>query len=151
MPQIMEGQALDPGRLADSLEGLGDRIGAHGPHAPIDAPGELIQDPQRRRGERHPPWRPGLRLWDQEDSRLTVQVVPAHGRDLPASHGGFDGPGDEGADLAAVGVGGGQEAREFVGDEAAGPPARKFGALALHEVHRVRQGFHAPGGAGGVE
>lgn len=46
-------------------------------------------------------------------------MVLAHSRDLPAVHGGFDGPGDEKACLAAVGGGGGQEAGLLIADEAA--------------------------------
>ena len=158
MPQVVEGQALNVGGLADPLEGLGDRIGAHivgrmayAPHPAIDTPGQDVQDAQGRRGKRHPPGRPGLRFRDQEYPGLTVQVVPAHGRDLPATHGGLDGPGDEGAYLATVGVGGGQEAGEFVVDEATVAATREFGTLALDEVHGVRQGLHSPCGARGVE
>ena len=151
MAQIMEGQAFNTGGLADPLEGLGDRIGADAPHPAIDAPWQPVQDPQRRRGERHPPGRAGLRFRYQQHPGLTVQVVPAHGRNLPTTHGGFDGPGDEGAYLAAVGRRGGQEAGEFVVDEATVAATREFGTLALDEVHGVRQGLHSPCGARGVE
>ncbi|MHB1633586.1 hypothetical protein [Acidiferrobacter thiooxydans] len=78
-------------------------------------------------------------------------MVPAHRRDLPATHGGFDRPGDEGAGLAPVGVGGGQEAREFVADQAAVAAAGELGALAPDKFHGVTQGLHTPGGAGDVE
>ena len=149
MAQIMEGQALDTGRLADSLEGLGDGIGAHTPYPAIEAPGDLIQDRQRGCGKRHPPRCPGLRFRDQEYPGPAVQVVPAHGRDLPATHGGFDGPCDEGADLAAVGMGGGEEAREFVVDEAAGAAIWELG-LADH-LYGVRERRHAPFSAGDIE
>ena len=157
MPQVMEGQSLDAGGLADPLEGLGDRIGAHAPHPAIDAPGDLVQDSQCRRGERHPPGRPGLRLGDQQDARLPVQVVPAHGRDLPAAHGGFDRPGDDVGDTDArmgarvISQCGCQEAGLLVADQAAVASTGELGALALDEIHGVRQGLHAPGGAGDVE
>ena len=105
-----KGQALDPGGLTDPLEGLGDRIGTHTPHPAIEAPGQPVQGRQRRRRERHPPRRPGLRLGDQKHPGLAVQVVPAHGGGLPAAHGGLDGPGNEGADFTAICVSGGQEA-----------------------------------------
>ena len=42
MPQIVERQALDTGGLADPLEGLGDRVGAHGPYPTIEAPWQTV-------------------------------------------------------------------------------------------------------------
>ena len=56
-----------------------------------------------------------------------------------------------GAGLAPVGVGGGQEAREFVADQAAVAAAGELGALATDKFHGVTQGLHTPGGAGDVE
>ena len=41
----------------------------------------------------------------------------AHGADLSAAHSGFDGPG-EGADLATIGLGGGQEAGLLIANQA---------------------------------
>ena len=95
----------------------------------------------------HPPGRPGLRFRNQEHPGLiapriggAVQVFPAHGGDLSATHGGFDGRAQwrpEGA--------------RFVGDEAAGAGTGELGALTLDEVHGICQGgLHAPGRAGRV-
>ena len=164
MPQVVEGQALDTSRLTDLLEGLGDRIGAHisgrmayAPYPAIDTPGQDVQDAQGRRGKRHPPGRPGLRFRDQEYPGLTVHVVPAHGRDLPATHGGLDGPDDDIGDTdprmraRVIGLCGRQEASLLIADQAAVTSTGELGALALDEVYGVRQGLHAPGGAGGIE
>ena len=151
MPQVVESQALDVGGLADPLEGLGDRVRAHSPYPAIDTSGQDVQNAQGGCGERHPARRPGLRLGDQENSRLTVHVFPTHGRDLPAAHGGLDRPGNDRANLPAVGLRGGEKAREFVVHQAPVAALGEFGALALDEVQRVRQGLHAPSGAGGIE
>ena len=124
MAQIVEGEAFNGGRLADALKGLADRIGAHAPHPAIEASWEPVQDRQRGRRERYPPGRPGLRFRDQEHPCLPVQVVPAHGGDLPAPHGGFDRPGDEGAYLPAVDGSGVQEAGLLVVGQATIPGDR---------------------------
>ncbi|MHB1610014.1 MAG: hypothetical protein ACYCXX_15590 [Acidiferrobacter thiooxydans] len=45
-------------------------------------------------------------------------MLPAHSRDLPAAYSGLDGPGDDRADLAAVGLGGRKKSSLFVAPKA---------------------------------
>ncbi len=58
---------------------------------------------------------------------------------------------DDLAYLPTVGLGGDQEPRPLISDEAAVASLGELGTLAFHEIHGVGEGLHAPGGAGDVE
>ena len=62
-------------------------------------------------------------------------ITIGNSKGVTAAHGGLDGPGDEGADLAAVGGRGGPKAGLFIVDETAIPGIR--GARQTHIVRGI--------------